>query len=228
MCVNEITKTNINEDLIAKMPLNKLRQFINKYNDNNSNDRIGVYLPKHKGFKKFIKKEKISEKSHLVCCPICNKINQDIKLFKCGGCNQIYYCSKEHQKQDWDNHKPMCKSISNIKKHKKTCNLSEEEMNKEKKEKKYMKDIQLSFNIEQGNKKQRKRVFHREGLIFKCVDETEENYIIEVVSISDFKKLFNKDNNPDKKENYKQVIHRLNNGFNVIIYKNNITIIKLC
>ncbi|XP_058462124.1 SET domain-containing protein SmydA-8 [Malaya genurostris] len=37
-------------------------------------------------------------------CPVCN---QSAKK-RCSGCSLVYYCSVEHQKQDWKNHKHVC------------------------------------------------------------------------------------------------------------------------
>ena len=39
-------------------------------------------------------------------CEICNS---KLNLSFCGRCKSIYYCSKEHQKQDWPEHKKNCK-----------------------------------------------------------------------------------------------------------------------
>lgn len=38
-------------------------------------------------------------------CAICKKTANQ----KCGGCHLIYYCTKEHQKTDWKNHKKQCR-----------------------------------------------------------------------------------------------------------------------
>ncbi|ORY86750.1 integral peroxisomal membrane peroxin-domain-containing protein [Leucosporidium creatinivorum] len=40
-------------------------------------------------------------------CIICAK---EGSLFKCGGCGWEYYCSSEHQQQDWPCHKSWCKA----------------------------------------------------------------------------------------------------------------------
>jgi hypothetical protein len=217
----DILQTNINEEYLANMPLHKLRKLINKYNDNNNGNKIGATLSKHKFLKKMLKKEGIKQKSHTICCPICSKTNQDIKLFKCGGCKSTHYCSKEHQKQDWNNHKSACKYMSNCKKHNKT--LNEEESCERKRQKKFMEDIHLSFQIEQSNPKQ-KRVFHKTGLIFRCVEETQEDYIIEIMSINDFREFLYRDNKLVK--NFNELINNLNNGHNIIIYKDNINVFK--
>lgn len=43
-------------------------------------------------------------------CDFCGK-NVNGKLFKCTGCNVVYYCSKEHQKVHWQKHKNICKQL---------------------------------------------------------------------------------------------------------------------
>lgn len=39
-------------------------------------------------------------------CELCGKMEN---LLKCGRCRSSFYCSKEHQKQDWKKHKLVCK-----------------------------------------------------------------------------------------------------------------------
>ncbi|XP_059393730.1 egl nine homolog 1-like [Carassius carassius] len=39
-------------------------------------------------------------------CELCGKMEN---LMKCGRCRSSFYCSKEHQRQDWKKHKRMCK-----------------------------------------------------------------------------------------------------------------------
>ncbi len=39
------------------------------------------------------------------CCSVCDS-TKDLKL--CGHCGKIYYCSPEHQKEDWPRHKRVC------------------------------------------------------------------------------------------------------------------------
>lgn len=39
-------------------------------------------------------------------CELCGKMEN---LLKCGRCRNSFYCSKEHQKQDWKKHKLSCK-----------------------------------------------------------------------------------------------------------------------
>ncbi|XP_014904669.1 egl nine homolog 1 isoform X2 [Poecilia latipinna] len=39
-------------------------------------------------------------------CELCGRMEN---LLKCGRCRSSFYCSKEHQKQDWKKHKLICK-----------------------------------------------------------------------------------------------------------------------
>ncbi|XP_076879434.1 egl nine homolog 1b [Brachyhypopomus gauderio] len=39
-------------------------------------------------------------------CELCGKMEN---LMKCGRCRSSFYCSKEHQRQDWKKHKQVCK-----------------------------------------------------------------------------------------------------------------------
>ncbi|KAK5611443.1 Egl nine 1 [Crenichthys baileyi] len=41
-------------------------------------------------------------------CELCGKMEN---LLKCGRCRSSFYCSKEHQKQDWKKHKLICKEV---------------------------------------------------------------------------------------------------------------------
>ncbi|XP_038140056.1 egl nine homolog 1 isoform X2 [Cyprinodon tularosa] len=41
-------------------------------------------------------------------CELCGKMEN---LLKCGRCRSSFYCSKEHQKQDWKKHKLVCKEV---------------------------------------------------------------------------------------------------------------------
>lgn len=43
------------------------------------------------------------------CCAICSETT---KLKACGSCTQVWYCSKEHQVDDWKNHKPKCHRLN--------------------------------------------------------------------------------------------------------------------
>jgi len=40
-------------------------------------------------------------------CAICREKSDQ----RCGGCKRTYYCSKEHQKQHWKEHKDTCKTL---------------------------------------------------------------------------------------------------------------------
>ncbi|XP_032877639.1 egl nine homolog 1 isoform X3 [Amblyraja radiata] len=42
-------------------------------------------------------------------CGLCGKME---KLLLCGRCKMSFYCSKEHQKQDWKKHKQVCKEAA--------------------------------------------------------------------------------------------------------------------
>jgi hypothetical protein len=41
-------------------------------------------------------------------CAVCDLISDDV----CGGCNSVFYCSSDHQRQHWKTHKKSCKSSS--------------------------------------------------------------------------------------------------------------------
>ena len=43
-------------------------------------------------------------KAELSRCPICGSQASS----KCQSCEQVYYCSREHQKEDWPNHRHEC------------------------------------------------------------------------------------------------------------------------
>lgn len=42
-------------------------------------------------------------------CHSCKKFSSNLK--QCSGCKTFFYCSKEHQKEDWHQHKQLCKVI---------------------------------------------------------------------------------------------------------------------
>ena len=53
-----------------------------------------------------------SEKYLMAMCENCGKHEHgDVKHMKCSRCKLRYYCSRECQKQDWPNHKQMCKKV---------------------------------------------------------------------------------------------------------------------
>ncbi|XP_017333235.1 prolyl hydroxylase EGLN3 isoform X1 [Ictalurus punctatus] len=43
-------------------------------------------------------------------CELCGEMEN---LMKCGRCRSSFYCSKDHQKQDWKKHKQVCKQAEN-------------------------------------------------------------------------------------------------------------------
>lgn len=49
---------------------------------------------------------------------ICNICGVTENLLRCGQCKGIFYCSKEHQRQDWKKHKLSCKkrAVDNVEK----------------------------------------------------------------------------------------------------------------
>ncbi|XP_043466970.1 putative protein MSS51 homolog, mitochondrial [Leptopilina heterotoma] len=56
-------------------------------------------------------------------CHICRCYGENVDLKRCSACNMISYCGKEHQKQDWPNHKQFCRVLCEIKKERKVDNL---------------------------------------------------------------------------------------------------------
>ena len=47
------------------------------------------------------------------CCMVCKKgASPSEPLKKCSRCSCMFYCSKEHQKQDWKTHKVLCSYIA--------------------------------------------------------------------------------------------------------------------
>ena len=45
-------------------------------------------------------------------CKICFSHDSESPLNCCEGCRMVWYCSKDHQEQDWRQHKRFCKEIS--------------------------------------------------------------------------------------------------------------------
>lgn len=43
-------------------------------------------------------------------CHLCKEPKSELK--KCASCRSIYYCSREHQLEDWPNHKQLCKVMA--------------------------------------------------------------------------------------------------------------------
>ncbi|XP_075211844.1 uncharacterized protein LOC142318984 [Lycorma delicatula] len=44
-------------------------------------------------------------------CIVCLKRLTDCSLQKCSSCKLVFYCSKEHQKSHWPEHKQLCKTV---------------------------------------------------------------------------------------------------------------------
>lgn len=65
-------------------------------------------------------------------CELCGKMEN---LMKCSRCRSSFYCSKDHQKQDWRKHKQVCKQAENsprLREHTEPTQLSREGVKKEK------------------------------------------------------------------------------------------------
>lgn len=55
-------------------------------------------------------------------CELCGKMEN---LLKCGRCRNSFYCSKDHQKQDWKTHKLICKEADKSKLQQQSVKTSE-------------------------------------------------------------------------------------------------------
>ncbi len=49
----------------------------------------------------------LSEYIDIRHCKVCNKTDN---VLKCSRCEKVYYCGKEHQNANWEDHKKVCKS----------------------------------------------------------------------------------------------------------------------
>ncbi|XP_071649767.1 putative protein MSS51 homolog, mitochondrial [Temnothorax longispinosus] len=47
-------------------------------------------------------------------CHVCKRFDVGVQLKLCSNCKMISYCGKEHQKQHWKQHKPLCKAIQDV------------------------------------------------------------------------------------------------------------------
>lgn len=56
-------------------------------------------------------------------CHVCKKFGKEISLKRCGNCSMISYCSKEHQKTHWSQHKDLCNVIYSILKENKVSSV---------------------------------------------------------------------------------------------------------
>jgi hypothetical protein len=55
-------------------------------------------------------------------CRLCQSEEENLK--KCAKCQSVWYCSKEHQKEDWGRHKiSECKNLLNKKENRKNLRL---------------------------------------------------------------------------------------------------------
>lgn len=62
-------------------------------------------------------------------CHVCKKFGEWISLKRCGNCTMISYCSKEHQKEHWSQHKDLCKAICSILRDNKISSFLNDEQN---------------------------------------------------------------------------------------------------
>ena len=44
-------------------------------------------------------------------CSLCKQSSSQTKLFRCQGCNIVFYCRRPHQVADRDDHKQACNGI---------------------------------------------------------------------------------------------------------------------
>ena len=63
--------------------------------------------------KKWLNKKKLELRNNWECkrCNWCQK--KFLRLFRCKGCKLVFYCSRRHQKKDWNrgNHAVFCKVL---------------------------------------------------------------------------------------------------------------------
>lgn len=62
-------------------------------------------------------------------CHVCKQFGEDVRLQRCASCRMIAYCSQQHQKQHWPEHKHLCKAVRDVLKNyqKKFCNITSKE-----------------------------------------------------------------------------------------------------
>lgn len=51
------------------------------------------------------KMSEVNENENLQACTVCSAPTTN----KCSSCKSVSYCSKDHQKEDWKNHKDFCR-----------------------------------------------------------------------------------------------------------------------
>ncbi|XP_054011724.1 uncharacterized protein LOC128894191 [Hylaeus anthracinus] len=47
-------------------------------------------------------------------CHVCKRFGEGVSLKRCGNCTMIAYCSKEHQREHWSQHKDLCNAVHNV------------------------------------------------------------------------------------------------------------------
>ncbi|XP_043254971.1 uncharacterized protein LOC122398816 [Colletes gigas] len=47
-------------------------------------------------------------------CHVCKQFGKQVSLKRCGSCTMIAYCSKEHQREHWPQHKDLCCAIYDV------------------------------------------------------------------------------------------------------------------
>lgn len=69
----------------------------------------------------FLVEERIAEQrrsdwSAIKECGLCHRYecpeNAGLKLSRCSKCKHVYYCCREHQTEDWPNHRKRCKKVA--------------------------------------------------------------------------------------------------------------------
>ena len=59
-------------------------------------------------------KSSLMQKCNARCMNCDNDEHDGIELFKCGGCKQVNYCSKECQTNNWKSHQKACKLLAEL------------------------------------------------------------------------------------------------------------------
>lgn len=70
---------------------------------------VTYYPPASEEEKRINREENRAERAGLKCA-VCSavKCSNGSKLMVCSRCRKVYYCSQEHQKQHWKQHKSVC------------------------------------------------------------------------------------------------------------------------
>ncbi len=56
-----------------------------------------------------------AEAQSILTKPKCSVCNDTTRLLRCKRCKRVYYCSPDHQKEDWTHHKQICKPVESKK-----------------------------------------------------------------------------------------------------------------